>query len=83
LLPNRPSLAHQHQKGSLKCIFSILILSQHPPADIPDHRPMAFEETSESRLVALLQKPSQELSVALVADAGQTEKTAYLSQGAS
>jgi hypothetical protein len=53
----------QDQKGGLKSILRILVMIEHSAAHAPHHRTMAPYQSGESRFVATLDKPSQELAI--------------------
>ena len=55
-------MAEQYQKRRLKRILRIVV-TQHAPADTPDHRPMPPHQRSDGRLIALFDEPAQEPAI--------------------
>ena len=69
--------AHQNQKGGLKCILGIVLVTEHRAANTPDHRSVAFEQRGEggfSRLAMAVDEAPQKLGVGQVADCTRAAK---------
>ena len=48
----------------MRCVFGVVIVAQDVTADPQDHRPVPIDERREGRLIAALDEPLEQLSVA-------------------
>ena len=62
---NCASTTSQNQKCGLRCILGIVLVEEYLAADAQNHRPVPVDERSECRLISRLDKPIEQLSVAL------------------
>src|SRR4029077_7871643 len=75
---NRPGAANQHEKGCLKRIFNIVLVTEHPPANTQDHWPVPRQECCKRVLVLLFDKTRQERGLAQAGDGPLTKEPGQL-----
>ena len=63
LFADRANFLGEYQEGGLKSIFSVLLPSQHPPANAVHHWAVAKDDGLERGMVASQQRPFQQLPI--------------------
>ena len=79
--PDRATLLHQDQEGSLEGVFSIVLVAEDRPADSHDHRAMPSHQGFEGPRVTLREKSLEEPPVREPRGHSLSEQAVELSQG--